>query len=128
MKPHKSHEASEGRQWPMEAAVGSADPQDGLWHAIRRRRRIVLSLVSICLALATIYLKQAVPMYTSTSRLYVEQTGPKIISDSEGVMTQSKNYLHTQVELLKSDPILVAALNKPGIRELAVFNGVDDLG
>ena len=40
---------------------------------------------------------------------------PKIIQDlQEGVMTQSKNYLYTQAELLRATPIVSAALDQGG--------------
>jgi capsular exopolysaccharide synthesis family protein len=62
---------------------------------------------------------------TTTSKIYVEQTGPKIISETEeGIMTQSTNYLYNQAELLTSTPILSAVVNAPGITEMSTFAGV----
>ena len=73
---------------------------EGLIQIVWQRRWIVLlSLVAVPM-LAFLYLTQATPFYTSTSRLYVEQTGPRIITEQEGVMTQTKNYLYKT--LLKS--------------------------
>jgi succinoglycan biosynthesis transport protein ExoP len=92
-----------------------------VWHS----RWIVLLALIVVLVAAFTYIFKATPIYTSTSRIYVEQTGPKIITEIEqGVMTQSKNYLYTQAELLKSTPILAAALDKPGIRELKTFDRI----
>jgi polysaccharide biosynthesis transport protein len=70
---------------------------------------------AVCLAVAMVYLKQATPIYTATSRLYVEQSGPKIIGEDEGSRTQSSNYLYTQRELMTSTPILAAAAQDPRI-------------
>ena len=84
---------------------------ENLFSIIWRDRWILLLCTLASLVLAFIYVMKATPIYTSTSRIYVEQNGPKIITEMEtGVMTQSKNYLYTQAELLKSTPILAAAL------------------
>ena len=91
-----------------------------------RSRWIVFSSVVLALILALIYIAKATPIYTSTSRIYVEQSGPKILTEVEGVMTQSNNYLFTQAELLKSSPILSLALEKPGIRRMKIFHNVDN--
>jgi len=59
----------------------------------------------------------------------VEQSGPRIMTETEeGVMTRSKNYLYTQAELLKSTPILTAALKTPGanIEQMKIFENVDN--
>ena len=67
------------------------------------------------------------PIYTSTSRIYVEQSGPKIITEMEvGLMTRSNNYLYTQAELLKSTPIIAAALEDPDIASAKTFNRIDN--
>lgn len=44
----------------------------------------------------------------------------------EGVMTRSKNYLYTQAELLTSMPILNAALDSPGVRQMRTLAGFDN--
>lgn len=90
-------------------------------------RWLILMTTVIAVAAAVAYLVKATPIYTSTSRIYVEQSGPKIFSDTEvGVMTQSKNYLYTQAELLKSTPILAAALNAPGVAQMKTLATVDN--
>jgi succinoglycan biosynthesis transport protein ExoP len=90
-------------------------------------RWIVLITALLALTAAFVYLQKATPIYTSTSRIYVEQSGPKIMSDmEEGVMTRSKNYLYTQAELLRSTPILAAVADGPGIRQMKTFVGLDN--
>ncbi|HEW79464.1 MAG TPA: hypothetical protein ENH34_05840, partial [Phycisphaerales bacterium] len=76
-------------------------------------RNFWILLISTVLALTggAYYLFKATPIFSSTSRVYVEQSGPKILTEVEGVMTQSKNYLYTQAELLKSTPIVRKALD-----------------
>ncbi|OHB60363.1 MAG: hypothetical protein A2167_00400 [Planctomycetes bacterium RBG_13_46_10] len=92
-----------------------------------RSRWIVLLTTVAVLAAALIYVTKVTPVYTSTSRIYVEQSGPKIFAETqEGVMTQSKNYLYTQAELLKSTPILTAVLDTAGIQQMQTFSEVDN--
>ncbi|MGA2915429.1 MAG: polysaccharide biosynthesis tyrosine autokinase [Sedimentisphaerales bacterium] len=85
---------------------------------LRRRKLSILVITALCVAAAIVYISKAVPTYTSTSRLYVEQTGPRVITESEGIMTQSKNYLNTQGELLTSTPILSQVAQRNDIKEL----------
>jgi len=94
-----------------------------LWHS----RWIVLMTTVAALVVAFIYLMKATPIYTSESRIYVEQSGPRIFRETtEGVMTQSKNYLYTQAELLKSTPVLVMALDNIDVRKMRTFAKVDN--
>jgi capsular exopolysaccharide synthesis family protein len=88
---------------------------------LRRRKWSILITTVVFTAGAILYISKAVPTYTSTARLYVEQTGPKIITEYEGVMTQSKNYLYTQGELIKSTPILAQAAQRNDIKKLKTF-------
>ncbi|MCK4292604.1 MAG: hypothetical protein KAY65_05365, partial [Planctomycetes bacterium] len=116
------------------SSYGEALPAPGIMpesliQIIWRSRWTVLLTTVVVLAGAFAYIFKATPIYTSTSRLYVEQSGPKIMSETEqGVMTQSKNYLYTQAELLKSTPILTAALKTPGanMEQMKVFEDVDN--
>jgi succinoglycan biosynthesis transport protein ExoP len=99
---------------------------ESLARIIWRSRWIVLFVTVVALGGAFAYLSKARPIYTSTSRIYVEQSGPRILEEAEGVMTQSKNYLYTQAELLKSTPILFSALEKPGVKQMKVFQKIDN--
>lgn len=94
-----------------------------IWHS----RLIVLITTLSALIAVLVYLIKTPPIYMSMSRIYVEQSGPKIISETaEGIMTQSKNYLYTQAELLKSTPILSAVTDTPGIKQMQTFAKVDN--
>lgn len=96
-------------------------PIRGLLHVALQHRWIILFTTLFFLGFAFYYLLKTPPIYTSTSRLYVEQTGPKIMTEYEGVMTQSKNYLYTQAELLKSTPIIAGVFDKSQISKLKTF-------
>ncbi len=101
-------------------------PQKSLLQIIWLRHWMVLLAVVVCLAGAFVYLYKATPIYTTASRLYVEQSGPKIMSEQEGFMTQSKNYLYTQCALITSTPILADVVDRPEITSMKTFGGVDN--
>ena len=110
-------------RWPSTAQI----MPESLIRIIWRSRLIVLITTLVALIAVLVYLIQTAPVYTSTSRIYVEQSGPKIISETaEGIMTQSKNYLYTQAELLKSTPILAAVADTPGMKQMQTFAKVNN--
>lgn len=79
------------------------EPRKNPLHMIWRRRWIVLTCLLLSLAGAVIYLMRATPIYNSVARIYVQQTGPRIMgNDQTAVMMQNQNFLYTQCELLKS--------------------------
>ncbi len=100
---------------------------ESMLETILRQRWTVLTVLGLFLAGTIIYLLRAVPIYTTSSSLYVEQTGPKLISEYEGVMTRSKNYLNTQVEVIKSTPILAKVVGNPEIHQFKTLDEVDNL-
>ena len=106
---------------------GERIQEEGFLQIVLRHRWTVLFVTVLSLVAAFVYILKATPIYTSASRLYVEQSGPKIISDYEGIMTRSMNYLYTQAELLKSTPIVGEVADNPQIRRFRTFNGVDNL-
>lgn len=100
--------------------------KDFLW-VLLRHRWIILLTTALFLVGAFLYVVKATPIYTSTSRVYVEQIGPRIINEYEGFMTQSTNYLYTQAELIKSTPIVGDMVDNAQIRRLRTFVNVDNL-
>lgn len=92
------------------------------WH----RRGTVLALTILTLVMGLVYLMFATPKFTSTSKLYIEKKGPKILGEAESIVTGYKDYLHTQAELLKSFPVLSAVIKKHGIREMKTLSNKDD--
>ena len=100
---------------------------DSIVDIIYRHRWCVLAVVLTFMAAGFVYILKATPIYTSTCRLYVEESGPRILSPGEGVVTQSKNYLYTQAELLTSMPIIASTLENPEIKGLKTFADVDNI-
>ena len=101
--------------------------QEGFLQILLRHRWTILITTVLCLLAAFLYIVKATPIYSSTSRVYVEQTGPKIMSEYEGVMTRSSNYLYTQGELMKSTPIVAEVAGDRGISNLRTFTNVDNV-
>ncbi len=100
-------------------------PSKSLFQILWRSRWIVLLTTVLAVTATSVYLSKATPIYRSTSQIYVEQSGPRIISEmEEGVMTKSNNYIYTQAVLLKSTPILAAIFNDPEIRQMKTFANV----
>lgn len=101
--------------------AGAASLLQVLW----RRRWTVLVVTAVCLAAGLIYVLKATPVYTSTSRLLVEQSGRKLLTD-EAMASRSSNYIFNQEKLLTSTPILSTALEGPNIAEMKTFAGEDN--
>ncbi len=97
-----------------------------LLHVIWRRRWIVALVTVASLGVGWLQLQRATPLYTSTSRLFVERLSPKIIPGTEEFMMGSWNYLSTQCALFRSTPIAASALERPGIRQLKTLAGVSN--
>ncbi len=89
------------------------------WH-----RRTVLLTTGAALVLGFLYLLFATPLYVSTARIYVEQTGPRVFErDNSGLITRWDNYLYTQAARLRSTEILTAAAQSPGLADRPTFAG-----
>jgi len=112
------------------AATADAEARrSNLLQILWRRQFAVWMTVLVFSVLALIYLALATPVFTSLSRLYIQQTGPQVLTpDSEGsVVPQADTYLSTQVEIIKSEPILQAAVDASGAKNMRMFADVDDI-
>ena len=100
---------------------------ESLFEILWRRRWIMLLAVVVGLAGGVLYLEHATPLYTSTSRIYVEQTGPRVFErDSSGIVTRWDNYLYAQAERLKATETLSAALKTPEMSQLRTLAGISN--
>lgn len=112
---------------PDQPAAGSAaDSFEGLseslFEILWRRRWTVLVASVVALAGGFCYIQRATPRFQSTSRVYVEQSTPKIFREmDEGMLSRSTNYLYTQAELLDSTPILTEAMKTGSLERLQTF-------
>jgi succinoglycan biosynthesis transport protein ExoP len=123
---HENIIKAESHDSYVQMLPGAGLMSESLVQIIWRSRWIILLATVAALGAAFVYITTATPIYTSTSRIYVEQSGPKILTEAEGVMTQSKNYLYTQAELLRSTPILSSALETAGVKQMKIFDSVDN--
>jgi capsular exopolysaccharide synthesis family protein len=101
--------------------------QEGLLNVLLRHRWTIFCVTVLSLLAAFIYILKATPIYTSSSRIFVEQSGPRIISEYEGLMTRSNNYLYTQGELIKSTPIVASVADEAKIQRMKTFEDIDNL-
>jgi succinoglycan biosynthesis transport protein ExoP len=100
---------------------------ESLFRVLARRRWTVLATAALALAGGFLYLQRATPVYTSTSKVCVEQTGPQIFEkDTSGMISMWDRYLYTQAARLKSTQILSAALKAPGMAGLKTWANADD--
>ena len=93
-----------------------------IFQFVWRRRWLILAGGVIGLIVALVYVNQLPPIYVSSSRIYVERNGPRIMNDQGGVLSDSYNYLYTQAELLRSSPILQEAVASLKDRKLKSFS------
>jgi capsular exopolysaccharide synthesis family protein len=91
-----------------------------------RHRKLILITTVLFLVGAFIYVLAADRIYVSQSRLYVNQGGPRIISDREGMMTRSKSYLYTQAEMIKSTPVIGEVVDDPEVKRFKTFRNTDN--
>lgn len=112
-------------KWTGQPSHGASD---SILFIMWRHGWIVLLGAIVGIVIGCIWIHKSTPIYESTSRIYVEQTGPKIMQElEEGFMTGSNNYLYTQAELTKATPILSDAIKKGGFQNLQTFNDVHNL-
>lgn len=106
----------------MSADGGS---RESLVRTLWRYRWVVLATAIAGLAGGFVYIAKATPIYSSASRVYIEQATPKIINENEHT-GRSANYLNTQCELIKSSPILGIAVDGRGLKSLKTLAGVSN--
>jgi capsular exopolysaccharide synthesis family protein len=108
IEPHSSDPHSSGGEQHRR------NPLQVIW----LRRWIVIVTMLIALALGAVNFYRATPLYRSTARVYVTQSGPKLVgADMATVMTATNNYLWTQCELICSPHVLEeVAKNKASLK------------
>ena len=100
-------------------------PRVTLIETLWMRRWTVVLTVLVCMAAAIAYLTYATRIYTSRASLLVEENAPKVLGDQQGFQSRSDNYLHTQAAVIRSLPIVQAALDKVNYRQMKTFAKVE---
>lgn len=96
----------------------SGEHQTNLFKVLWRRKWIVLTVMAISLAGAQFYISRVTPQYTSRTRLYVQQTGPRVLNDQQAFISKRESYLYIQSELIRADETLSKVLEKDEIAAL----------
>ena len=118
---------------PVRALPGAAPPlsagNDSLHVVLWRHRWVVLLCLLLAVGGGVAYIRIATPIYVSTAKLYLDYAGIRLTNPYEpGSRPQTDKYLSTQVELIKSKPILASALELLASQRLHTFAGIDTPG
>ena len=93
--------------------------------SVWRRKAVVIACVTLALAAGGVYMLRAVPVFSSSSYIYVQQPSSKVASDSElTTAINSAQYLFTQCQVIQSSAILSKALDVPGVADAKVLRGL----
>src|SRR5690349_14728965 len=105
--------ASPSAQLPMKRDV---DEQrlTPLVSLLWRRRWLVVGVLILSLIVSGIYAATAKRRYASTARIYVQQSGPRLMGNDrpELAMADGDQFAATQAELVRSTPVLSSAYPK----------------
>jgi succinoglycan biosynthesis transport protein ExoP len=122
---HNRSTASRAHQeWPEEQDSVVTIDFDDLLAAARRQWRVVAIAVGVALALGVLYILTAVPLYTASTSVLIDRENRAIadqLSSLGGVLDDEAAVL-SQVELLKSDTISLAVVDRLKLLQDAEFN------
>ncbi len=108
----------------MSGAIPSAMTPDNLIKVFWQSRWVMLVLITLALFMGFVYIQKATPIYTSTAKLYVQQSIVSIPGLERGALPRYN--LHTQAQLLRSTIILSAALQGKNTSRMRTFSGTDN--
>ncbi len=97
------------------------------WRVIQRRKFGILGLAAFLTLLVTVIVFMMTPIYSSTVTILVEQTKAKMLSIDEvysGVSSDQAHY-QTQVEMLQSNALMEAVVDKLNLTAHPLFNDAD---
>jgi capsular exopolysaccharide synthesis family protein len=86
-----------------------------------RRKWTLLGCVAAALVGGLVYLKYATPLYTGQAQLYVQKNGVQLINQGPGVLGNDETYVFTQITVMKSTPVLTAALDGLDVVSMLTF-------
>jgi capsular polysaccharide biosynthesis protein len=116
--------------FPARDRIADAPPGERVLPILWRRKLLLLLCTAVAVGTTMLYLRRATPLYSSTSRICIEQSVVPIMN-SAFVAPLSPNFIATQAEVIKSTNVLelaetkLKALRAPGgaPRELKTFDG-----
>jgi len=131
--PGKLREAGELPQQqggqPLPGGGDASGNKGELLEIFWRGRWIIAASMVVAIGAAVLYLQSTTPLYSSSSSMYVAQSGPKIMNN-DGISElggdgQAMYYLATQTEVLKSSAILNLAADQLRTRHVRTFESSD---
>jgi len=107
--------------------IASADlATRGILQILWRRQLVIFLSVIVCLVTAIVYITQATPIYSSTSRIYIDNQIPVVSSLMMASTGQGGNYLTTQCDVITSSPIVADAVTALGTQQLPSLANVEN--
>ncbi|HEV7301963.1 MAG TPA: polysaccharide biosynthesis tyrosine autokinase [Tepidisphaeraceae bacterium] len=93
-----------------------------------RRKLTVLGCVAAAIVGGMFYLKNATPLYTGYSQIYVERNTPRITAAADGaaVLGSDENYVYVQTTLLTSTPVIADAVAQLDTGSMVTFADATD--
>ncbi|MCX7177127.1 MAG: polysaccharide biosynthesis tyrosine autokinase [Proteobacteria bacterium] len=110
----------------------------GYWRSVTKRKWSILALAATVALLAAVIAYSMTPVYRSTAVLLIEANKPKLLSieNAYSGVVQNREYLQTQIEIIRSREVAVKAAIQlklwehpdydPRIRKTSVLTGVLD--
>jgi capsular exopolysaccharide synthesis family protein len=122
-EPHQAIEVAGG---PVNGGPPAELPQRALVGIVWRRRWVVLGLTLLAVIGGFVYVQKATPIFVSSSRIYVEQNGPRILSDGMAPQRQADSYIYAQAQVVQSTPVVSKALETINASRLKTFAKADN--
>lgn len=89
----------------------SAGRSSSIFQVLWRRKWLLICSAIVALGAGIVYLTQATPIYSATTEIYIQQSGPRIFSDAGGAALNYMNFLQTQCDVIRSTAVIQEALN-----------------
>jgi len=109
----------------LSGATAAGQTSESLLAVVWRGRWMMLVCVALAIAAGLVYIQTATPIYTSSSRLYLEYVNILPLTSEPGKLPQTERYLQTQAGLLQSRPIVATAVQALEPQRLQSFRDVD---
>ncbi|MGA1868103.1 MAG: GumC family protein [bacterium] len=99
------------------------DLRDYLW-VIYKRRWTIISIVTITLALGTVYTLTSIPIFRATTQILIEKENPNIVDFKElyTVDATTQDFYQTQYKILESKLLAKKVIEKLHLRNNEIFN------
>ncbi|PZU24331.1 MAG: chromosome partitioning protein ParA [Shinella sp.] len=109
---------------PDEATHFELGDLDAIFAVINRQWRIVAVCVVVALALGAVYLATAVPSFTASAKILIDRSNGQVVEQLStiGAVADEEASVLSQVEVLKSDAVSLAVVDKLNLTEDPVFN------